>query len=811
MYNLLNFKIQNLEKEFQTNITEGLTDLQASEKLKTYGKNTLESSFKGVFSLFLSQFNIFVFLLIFASLFSFSQGEYLDFYLLLAFALIDILLGFYQELKSYNVLSTLNRYHKPECFVIRNGQEMEISKDDLVPGDIVLLKSGSIVPADIKIIKSNNLLVDESSLTGDSNPISKNSQEGFDDLILYSGSSIISGNVTGIVVYTGKNSRIGHLNKLSKKLDSLTTYQIETKKLSELIFKIVAVSLTIVTLINYFYKFETFTMFLIYAISLAVTVIPEALPLIITFSLSSGAMKLYKNKVIVKKLSAIEDLGGIEVLCTDKTGTLTENKLVFSSDISLGTFDFEKIKFLSINSLHYKDPFDIALKENVQIELKAKILDEIVFDPIRKRSATLVEYNDKRYLVVKGAFEILNSFDHITQNEREKLINFNNEESKKGKRVLLFGYKELDKDRIYPNDEIDLKLEGAVSFEDVIKFSTFHSIKKAQELDIQVKVLTGDSFETSYFVAEKLGILSGRGEIISSEELKKLSGDLLHEAIFKGKVFCRLTPEEKVRVIKVLQSKYMVGYLGEGINDAPALKLANVGVAAWNSTEIARDSSDIILMKKSLDHLIEGIIEGRKIFQNISKYIKITISANFGNFFALLVSSFFVPFLPLLPVQILLIHILSDVPLMFVSTDNVDPAELSEPSKSDFNSLLKLTLILGGVSSIFDFAIFGYFRDFGAPTLHATWFLASILTEILIIYSLRTKKPFFKSVRPSFSLVFSSLLILLLTYLFLTNSSLMGIFHFYQIDTISYLIVIFLCIFYFLLSEAAKLLFYRSK
>lgn len=811
MYNLLNFKVENLAKEFNSDLERGLNTNQVNLNTEKYGKNTLKFSTDSIFSIFLSQFNIFVFLLFFSSFFSLYMGEILDFYILLSFALLDIVLGFIQEYKSFGILQTLNKLNQFEVSVIRDGIIVHISRDEVLPGDVVFLKSGDLIPADTKIITSSNLVVDESSITGDSSEIEKNNLGNFDDKILYSGTVITEGSCKGIVVYTGKKSRIGHISKTLSHLDSETVYQKETKKLSELIFKIVALSLTIAVLINYFYRVDTFYKFLIYAVSLAVTVIPEALPLIITFSLSNGALKLFKRKVLVKRLPSIEDLGGIDVLCTDKTGTLTENNLVFINKISLGNFDFEKLIYLSINSLNHKDSFDKALRNYSTLQVKHHILDEFSFDPVRKRSSVLTEYNNKRYLIVKGAFEILNMFDHISHDQRAVLSKFNHDESEKGRRVLLFGFKEVSNDTILEKDENDLQLEGAVSFEDQIKFSSFDSIKKAQELNIDIKVLTGDSLETSFYVAEKLGIVSSRQDVVSSEELKNLKGEKLIETVEGGKVFCRLNPDEKVKVIKILQTKHLVGYLGEGINDAPALKVANVGVASFNSSDIARSSADIILMKKSLDHLIEGIIEGRKIFQNITKYIKITISANFGNFFALLISSFFVPFLPLLPIQVLLIHILSDIPLMFVSTDNVDKEDLEKPSKSDFDSLLKLTLLLGFVSSIFDFIIFGYFKNFGESTLHSTWFFASILTEILIIYSLRSKRPFFKSSSPSMALAISSIMIIVSSLFFLFNPTLMFWFEFKETSFNYLYLVVIICITYFVVSEIVKNAFYSKK
>jgi Mg2+-importing ATPase len=727
------------------------------------------------------------------------------------FIILDVGLGFYQEYKSNNTAKLLAKFNEYLSTVVRNGHKVQVVHEDLVPGDIIELKAGDLIPADIKIFDSNDLFVNESTLSGESRPQFKClHQEKNCDPILYSGTTVIKGFGRGIVVYTGKDSRIGHISKLSTETEGESVYEKETKKLSHLIFKIVALALTISIFANYIYKFDTLIKFILFAISLAVTVIPEALPLVITFSLSNGALSLFKKKVLVKRLTSIEDLGGIEILCTDKTGTLTENSLKVANKISFKKNSLEKIAYMSVSSTGVLDSFDKAIREETGLDFKFDLLTEIPFDPVRKRSANLVKHNSKTYLVIKGAYEVISQFDHLTTQERKDLDTFEIEESKKGNRTLIFGFKELEEETFTEYDEKDITICGAFAFEDPIKFSTYHAIKKAQDLNLQIRVLTGDSKAISYYVSEKLGIISSESEVICSSDLKKLKGDKLREAIFNAKVYCRVSPEEKYMIIKTLQSKHLVGYLGDGINDAPALKLANVGVAVQNSSDIARSSADIILTNKNLEILVDGVLEGRKIFSNITKYIRITISSNFGNFFALLTSSFFITFLPLKPIQILLLNFVSDVPLMTVSTDNVDTEELKKPSRSDFSSLIRITFLMGFISSLFDFFVFLYFRSFGEQVLQSSWFLTSVLTEILIIFSLRSTLPFFKSKEPSFTLAIMAIVVAFSSIIAVMSPLVNHYLGFVSLSVNNLLVIISISLVYFLLSEIIKAFFYSK-
>jgi len=812
MHNLLSYKVDNLAREFNTDLKLGLSESQIIKSREIYGKNRIHKEEFSALKIFLSQFNIFVLLLVFSSLFSWYLGEIIDALFISLFVILDVTLGFFQEYKSEKTAKLLEKYSSYSVLVIRDGKEFVLDHEELLPGDIVEIKAGDIIPADIKIFESNDLFLNESVISGESRPVFKSTHQVKNaDPILLSGTSVIKGYARGIVVYTGKDSRIGHISKLSTATESESVYEREAKKLSNFIFKLVAVSLTVAMVFNYFYDFQDTSKFILYSIALAVTVIPEALPLVITFSLSNGALKLYKNKVLVKRLTAIEDLGGIEVLCSDKTGTLTENKLKIANTISINGFDLGKLAFMSISQIGEPDSFDLAIIQHFKFTFKYKILNEIPFDPIRRRSSRLVSFNGKNHLIIKGAFETLNKFDHINETQRKKLLEFNQIESQKGRRILVFGHSEIDKETLDEKDEKKITICGAISFEDPIRFSAVESVKKATNLNVDVRILTGDSKEIAYYVAERVGLVNSLEDVISSEDLNKFKGEELRDLIYKTKVFCRVSPEEKYQIIKTLQHSYQVGYLGDGINDAPSLKVANVGIAVSNSSDIAKSSSDIILTKKSLEVLIDGILEGRKIFYNITKYIKITISSNFGNYFAMLFSVFFVPFLPLKPIQILLLNFVSDVPLMSVSTDNVDNIELQKPSKSNFEKLLRVIIVMGLISTAFDFMVFFYFRNFGEGILQSAWFLTSVLTEILIIFSLRTPQFFLKGPKPSFILSFVSIATVSLTLLSIFYAPLAEFFGFVSLDLAHLLIITGLVLSYFIFSEIIKIVSFKNQ
>lgn len=806
MKSLLNYRVDNLFKEFNSDPNTGLSLEDHQKNIEKYGPNHVNFEDISIIRIFLNQFNIFEYLLLFASIFSFIRGEMFDGFFILFFISFSVLIGFTQEYKSKKTIDLLNKEVEPFSLVLRQGHKFLVKRRDLVPGDIIFLKSGDIVPADVKVIVSDNLVVGEDFLNSSKNPHPDKFPEYSE---LFFENQIIKGTCTAIVVYTGNKTKVASLNKQINKTRDESLYEKETKKLSDFIFKLVSITLTTAVIYNYFYNLDNFYKFLIFAISLGISVIPEALPFIVTYSLANGAQRLYKNKVLVRKLTSIEDLGAIEVLCTDKTGTLTENQLRVSNHLNIKSSDVLKLAYFTASKS--TDPFDLAINTHTKIKTNFQEILDIPFDSNKRSSSKLIFYRGRYILITKGSYESIFRYDHISQTDRNLLEKFNQNETLRGNRVLLIGFKYLDSYSVNQKiDETGITIAGGISFEDPIKYSSFDALKKAQDLGLGIRILTGDSKETSFFVAKQFGLVEDISEVLNYEEILNFPKELRPELILKSKVISRVNPQEKAEVINILKTKYNVGYLGEGVNDVYALGAANLGIAVSNSVDIAKDASDIILTRKSLNVLIDGILEGRRIFYNISKYIKITISANFGNYFAMLTSTFFTTFLPLKPIQILLLTFISDVPLMAVTTDNVDKEELKNPIKSNFKELVKVFIIMGLVSSMFDFGIFFYFLSYGETTLQSVWFFTSVLTEIFVIFSLRTNRFFFNGSKPSSTLIWVSILMLVSTLSIVYVpfiSNLFGLTHL----SLNYLgITLGIAVTYLLISEIVKVIIYKK-
>ena len=546
--------------------------------------------------------------------------------------------------------------------------------------------------------------------------------------------------------------------------------------------------------------------------------------MVVTFSLSDGALKLAKKKVVVKRLAALEDFGNIEILCTDKTGTITENKLLLEE-----TFSDNKEKCLlyglfcspyiteEIESI--KDPFDLALFEKASSEIrqnlkKIKAIDEIPFGPTRLRNSVLIDDSTgKRILIVRGAPEVIlklssNIEGRFNKKEIKKAIE---EEGRKGKRTLAVAFKELNQSSCSEKNEKGLTFLGYFSFKDPLKKTAGAAIKLAKKMGIRIKIITGDNLEVAGQIGKEVGLLDDRQKIILGEKLDSLSEEEFKKTCDDFSVFARISPTTKYRIVETLKENYEVGFLGEGINDAPALKAANLAIAVDSAADVSKEISDIILLKKDLKVIIDGIQKGRNIFSNINKYIKCTIASNFGNFYSIACVSLFVPFLPMLPIQILLVNLLSDFPLIAVASDKVDVEELKKPKNYRLNNFISLIVLLALVSTLFDFAFFAIFRKVEPSLLRTLWFIESILTEIFLIFSIRTSRFFARASRPSLPLIFIALITVILTIVLPFTNLGQKSFHFVSLP-FSYLsIVLLLTVCYFFLSEIVKLSYFRYR
>ncbi|MFA6981866.1 MAG: cation-transporting P-type ATPase [Patescibacteria group bacterium] len=771
--------------EFSVTPEQGQSESYIRKARQKYGPNAMDQNKISPWILFGRQFkSAFIYLLLAAALITFLLKEYLDSAFIIVFVTVNVLLGFFQEYKSEQTVKLLKRYTNKRATVIRDGKEQVIDSSDLVPGDIVVIETGDIVSADLRIIKTNNLLIDESTLTGESMQIRKQVEQFPEPVtsmykslnIAFSGTTVVEGKGIGVVIATGKDAQFGKIAKLVTAAEETSSFEKQINKFSKFILFLTATTLVIVFIVHIFFRHTlSITELTIYSIALAVGVIPEAMPLVTTFSLSIGASRLAKKKVVVKRLSSIEDLGSIQVLCTDKTGTITENKLTVSDIFSdhqdetilSGLFTSESLGLSKTSN----NAFDLAFLAKASQEQDGLVkgserLFEIPFNPIRRRNSVLVRWAGKKMLIVRGAVEsVMPYVAEFSSEENEKLMSWVTEEGKKGRRIIAIASKEFDGDSYSVRDEEEgLRFLGAISFEDPIKESTHAAVKKAKSFGIQVKILTGDSADVAAAVALEVGISENLSDVITGDEFDKLTRAKQKEVMKRINVFARMSPEQKYYLVKLLQEDLEVGFLGEGINDAPALKAAGVSIVVDGSSDVARDVADIILLKHNLQVIVDGIEMGRNTFVNVTNYIKATLASNFGNFYAMAFVTLIIDYLPMLPLQILLVNLLSDFPMISIATDNVDKKDITSPKSYAIKELLLLATLLGLVSTGFDFMMFGIFKQYGASTMQTYWFIGSILTELAIIYSVRTRGWFFhvKNV-PSKAMLFLTLIAAILT------------------------------------------------
>lgn len=818
--------------EFKVLPSRGLGEDEVRSFLDRYGPNVLKSEETYWWQLLLRQFrSVFIYMLVLAAGLAFLLGQRIDGTMILAFVLLNSSLGFYQEYRSEKTLRLLKQFTVSRARVIRQGKEKIIKSSGLVPGDLVIIEPGDIIPADLRLFEENNLLVDESILTGESAPVKKTAAKLKQTAketyraqnIVFSGTTAVGGKAKGVVIATGDRTEIGKISHLMRETVRLSSFTKGIDRFSKFILRLVIVTLVFVFIANLFIKGSqaNLTELIIFSIALAVSVIPEALPVVITFSLSRGALRLAKNKVIVKRLSAIEDLGSIEVLCTDKTGTLTENSLtvdrVYAASGGQPLFSASlAAPFLREKKEQPNNAFDLALWHKLSAEKKKEILGyqrlaEEPFDPERRRNSLLVKKENKIELLVRGApEEIINLCSGLKQSEINNLNSWMAELGERGQRIIAVARKELSRtveDLI--KEEHKLRLEGLISFIDPLKATTKEAVAKAKKLGVKVKILTGDKAEVAGWVAYQVGLVDNYKKVISGEELDRLSPADQHKAIEQYNVFARVSPQQKYRIIQLLQEKNEVGFLGEGINDAPALKIANVALAVEGAADIAREAADIVLLKKNLKVIIDGIQEGRIVFNNTIKYIKATLSSNFGNFYAVAIASLFIDYLPMLPLQILLVNLLSDFPMIAIAADNVDADELKKPKSYNVKEIALVATLLGIVSTIFDFIFFALFYRHSPQVLQTNWFIGSILTELLFLYSIRTQFFFLKAKRPPAALLWLSAVALGVTIFMPFSHIGQEFFRFVAPTAKSLTLILIVVVSYFITTETVKLLYYK--
>jgi P-type Mg2+ transporter len=775
--------------------TEGLTDREAKKLLRKYGPNAVVYKVElSPFLQFLLEFkNPLFFILLIAAAVSFFLGEWMSSVIIIIMVLLSTTLEFYNTYKSQKAAAALQEKVRTTATVIRDGITKEMPLLQLVPGDLVLLEPGDIVPADGSVIESEDFFLDESTLTGESYPVEKSTSGG-----IYMGSNVVTGKAKAIVTATGRATKFSHIAESLVKNEEPSEFDRGLQKFSYLILKLVLFLVIGIFFVNAILHHGILDSFL-FAVALAVGLTPELLPMIITFNLSKGSLLLAKKGVIVKKLSAIQNFGSMDILCTDKTGTLTEGKIVLVKCVDCrGEQSDEVLRSVYINSIFesgIKNPMDNAVREFKDLSVAGyKKIDEMPFDYKRRRGSVVVEKDGKRMIISKGMpeemFKIATkcslSPQPLAGQQKESVYKIYEDLSAQGYRVLAVCGKEVAAGKKYDytkEDEQEMTMLGYAAFLDPPKSTVKDTLAVMEQYGIEIKVLTGDNELVTEKIARDIG-LNVKG-MIKGAEIEKMDDAKLSSLVERITIFARLSPDQKVRIIKILQGKgHVVGYLGDGINDAPSLKAADAGISVNNAVDVAKESADLILLKKSLKEMVEGVIEGRKTFANTFKYLMMILSSNFGNMFSMAGASIFLPFLPMLPPQILFNNILYDASQFTIPLDNVDKEDILKPRKWNINYLKKFMLVFGPVSSVFDFATFFvllYVFNLHESAFQTGWFLESLATQTLVVFIIRTRKFSFTKSRPSWPLTASVLAVVLFSWL-VVYSGLGGYFQFARLD-----------------------------
>jgi Mg2+-importing ATPase len=768
---------------------KGLSEQEAQGRLQEYGYNEPAKKKRTILVQILSKIvNPLVIVLLVIAGFSLFFGEKIEALLVMLMAFMSVFLSFIQEYRAGKEAERLSEMVRATATVYRNGKSREVKIREIVPGDIVDLFAGDMIPADLRIISCKDLFINQASLTGESFPIEKiaapvqvkgNPASQLTN-IAFMGSSVVSGTGLGIAMKTGLATQFGELSRRLASMAIETSFDKGIRKFTWLMIRLMCVLVLVIFSINALSK-HNFIEALLFSLAVAVGLTPEMLPMLVALNLSKGAIAMSKKDVIVKRLSSIQNFGAMDVLCTDKTGTLTLDKIVLEKycDV-IRKEDKDVLKFAYINSSYQtglKNILDRAiLNYEKALVGQCKKIDEVPFDFSRKIMSVVVEMDGKHRIIAKGAPEeifkrcVSYELDGEVLDMEQLIVSDLKTEfdylSSEGFRVLAVAYKDFEnkKEAYSKDDEQALILKGYVAFLDPPKASTKKAIETLRKLGIQFKVLTGDNELVTKKICSDVGIdITG---LTTGEVVEKTDDVGLRELVKTTSVFARLSPLQKERIIQALRkNNHTVGFLGDGINDALALKAADVGISVNNAVDIAKESADIILLKKSLMVLEDGVIEGRKTFGNILKYIKMGASSNFGNMFSMTGASIFLPFLPMQPIQILLNNFLYDVSQVAIPSDDVDDEYVLKERPWNIEYIKKFIMVIGPISSIFDFITFGVLLwVFHAPQamFNTGWFLESLCTQTLVIHVIRTGKiPFIES-KPSQFLAFTSIYIVTL-------------------------------------------------
>jgi Mg2+-importing ATPase len=816
--------VDELAAALKTSLS-GLSTTEAGSRLSTYGPNALKATAKAsVLRLLLKQFkNSLIYLLLVACIVSFLLRDLNDGIVIAIILIINTGLGFYQEFKSEKAIEKLQKLVGKDVFVQRDGKDIQIDEKYIVPGDVVLLREGDVVPADARIITANDFSVNESQLTGESVAVSKTMQGAI--ALVFAGSVVEQGEAKAMVYATATNTELGKIAHLSVATVRETQYEKSLSSFSSFLIKLTVLMLVLVFVCKLIitHDISHISTLALFMVALAIAVVPEAMPVIATVTLSNGALKLAKRHVIAKTLSAVEDLGNINILCSDKTGTLTENKQtvkqLYADDPAL----YQRLAMASLESVddkrkRHQGSFDRALlsfiPETVQQKTAGyKRLEELPFDPKARRRRVVYQDAAKTYLVEVGSAETLLELTKDAKSDEYMKIITN--DGKSGLRHLGIAYKEIK----YTSDdgfdilrhEDHLQFVGFISLEDPLRPSAEHTIALANRLGVAIKILSGDSREVTQYVASEVGLINASQTVLIGDEIDKMSDMQLADVALKNNAFARLNPEQKYRIINVLKLHgNVVGYQGDGINDAPSLKLADVAIAVNNATDVCRDSADILLLRSDLGVIINGIKYGRGIFANINKYIRYTMIGNFGNFFALSALYLLASNLPLLTTQLLLTNLLGDVPLVAISTDNVEVESLNRPSKYNMHSLVFMSAVLGTYTALFELVFFALVRNHPLAVTQTSLYLYLTIIGFVVILSVRNQGHFWKAKKLSNALLTAFGGVALITFFVIYYKPTQRLFSFTPLSFGMLALILAMTGLYFAFLDVIKVWFYKE-
>lgn len=816
----------------------GLSSKEVLKRREENGKNIInEEKKKSIFTFLIDSFkDPFIYILIILAVINFLLGDRLGSLIIILLALTSSIIRLVQDYSAYKFDVKLKSKIYTVTTVIRQNVVKEIPTKDVVVGDIIELNAGSIIPSDAILLESKDLFVNQGVFTGESVPVEKKVSQNGDSLltmdrILLMNTSVVTGRGKAMAIKTGKNTYLGNISKSTLKNKTLTNFEIGMNAISKTLIQYMLVITVLVFILNSLIHHNILEAFF-FAVSVAVGITPSMLPMIVNVNLSKGAKSLAKKDTLVKRSEAIENLGAIDVLCTDKTGTLTKGEIILTLSLDSDFKDSEDVlKYAYINSIYstgIKNIVDKAIisyakKRNIEIDKYEKV-DEIPFDYERRKASIVIKDEEEYQMLTKGALiEVIDSCNSIYLNKeiikltkkiRDDILTKSRELSKKGMQVIALASKKYSNSNNITDDK-GLVFLGVVAFEDPIKPGVKNTIRNLKRVGITTKILTGDNVEATQNICSLAAIPNER--VITGEEFSKLDIAEQKKVVEEVSVFARLTPLEKDTIIKLLKENgHVVGYMGDGVNDAPSLIRADVGISVNTATSIAKEASDIILLKKSLKVVYEGVLEGRKVYGNIMKYMKMALSAAFGDVFSVFLASIFLPFLPMLPIQFLLQDLLYDLSQTMIPFDDVDKEFLIVPHKWDTSDLRRFMNIMGVVASAIDIIAFvGFYFFLGFDANHVVmfqtaWFIEGVISQTLIVHFVRTAKiPFIESTANKY--------LLLSTFLCIIASMILPIllapipsFHFTYLPLQFYLFVAVLSLLYIVLEEIVKHLYIKK-